>query len=84
MSESEDDENCFTTVYNSQTQKEIALLFLIRLCDLCPVIFVQKEKEEEKCREFAKNHAAMSMEQNMAYLSSAKHANNYSCYFLFF
>jgi hypothetical protein len=48
------------------------------------VIFVQKEKEEEKCREFAKNHAAMSMEQNMAYLSSAKHANNYSCYFLFF
>jgi len=47
------------------------------------VIFVQKEKEEEKCREFAKNHAAMRMEQNMAYLSSAKHANNYSCYFLF-
>ena len=36
MSESEDDENCFTTVYNSQTQKEIALLFLIRLCYLCP------------------------------------------------
>jgi hypothetical protein len=79
MSESEDDENCFTTVYNSQTQKKISLLFLIRLCDLCP-----ERKRGRKCREFAKNHAAMSMEQNMAYLSSAKHANNYSCYFLFF
>ena len=41
MSESEDDENCFTTVYNSQTQKEIALLFLIRLCDLCPKTMLQ-------------------------------------------
>ena len=76
MSESEDDENFgifnFEDILTElqiisipKLKKKMTFFFLIRL------IFVQKEKEEEKCREFAKNNAAMSMEQNMAYLSSA-------------
>jgi len=50
----------------------MTLLFLIRILLFFPdiqnvnMLFLQKEEEEKKCREdlvqFAKNHAAMSME----------------------
>ena len=43
----------------------------------------RKKKRKKSVENLQKNHAAMSMEQHMAYLSSAKHANNYSCFFSF-